>query len=216
MAFGIGFCCCCRAKDILFLVDVTGSMGGPLGSLKPALKSIFDSLSGGRKFAVVAFYDLDDAGGVFDVRCNFTGDEATFDAAVDTLEAAGGGDGPEGQFAALTEAASQWESIGGNSDKPRVIVVFGDNRGWVDNSKGHPYPSVADVIDELNAAAIAVCAFGQSSLFADAVAGVNEFAATVQPGKMVELCDETGGSYHADGDAASIEAAICEADPVTV
>jgi len=84
--------------DVLFLIDTTGSMGDEIERVKQSLLAVTRKLrSLSREFdlryAAVLYRDVGDE---YVTKSHpFTGDIEAFDAALQTIRAAGGGDGPE-------------------------------------------------------------------------------------------------------------------------
>ena len=84
-----------------FLIDTTGSMGGPISSVRTSLSSaggIIDRVRAAIpdvQFGVGEFRDYGD-GRLYNHRQDITSDAALAQTAVNGLSASGGGDGPEG------------------------------------------------------------------------------------------------------------------------
>jgi photosystem II stability/assembly factor-like uncharacterized protein len=99
--------------DVFFLIDTTGSMGGVIDALRLALARIVNdlSLSGIRaSFGVGSFKDFpkNGWGGTGDKPYELYREigpvDQSLQIALQRLQASGGGDGPEAQFAAIYEA----------------------------------------------------------------------------------------------------------------
>lgn len=145
--------------DVMFLADNTGSMGGVIGTVRNNAQVILDAISGGDlRFAGidvqfgVASYNGDprEFGGSADVRVSrayqlrqpVTDSRDAVTSAIGQWRASGGGDGPEANFFALHQIATDGGVTDGNgSTDPgygsglatgwrdgaaKVIVWFGD------------------------------------------------------------------------------------------
>lgn len=132
------------AADIYFLMDTTGSMSGPIGSLRASASAVMNGL-------VADFPEVDLAFGAGDFKdfqsptqfdpysfrhqVSLTGDVAAVQAGIDQWIANGGDDLPEGHFYAFDQIAenrapsndgSSAGTIGWRPDAKRILVVFGD------------------------------------------------------------------------------------------
>ena len=136
--------------DIVFVVDISGSMAPCIDALRKNIEAFIDSLSqGGPNNAapvrdwrgkVVGFRDIEAAQGEglpWIVDNSFVTDANALKAQLAALEAAGGGDEPESLLDALYKVASMEATPKGaqsadpgkwryRSDAARVVVVFTD------------------------------------------------------------------------------------------
>jgi len=136
--------------DIVFVVDISGSMAPCIDALRKNIEAFIDSLSqGGPNNAapvrdwrgkVVGFRDIEAAQGEglpWIVDNSFVTDANALKAQLAALEAAGGGDEPESLLDALFKVASMEASSKGvqsadpgkwryRSDAARVVIVFTD------------------------------------------------------------------------------------------
>ncbi len=98
-----------RVADVYILMDTTGSMSGPITSVRTSLSmagGIIDQISAtipDVQFGVGEFKDFGDAF-VYRHRQDISSDPAASQTAVNGLAASGGGDGPEGGIPALFSA----------------------------------------------------------------------------------------------------------------
>lgn len=171
--------------DIYFVIDNTGSMGGPASSFFSNISDVVDetSLLGDVAWAVGKFEDVPTPpwGGPADVAWTevqpLTTDQALVKAV--SFPLAYGGDGPEANLIAL-EAAAQNTAWRPNS--ARYIVYLTDAPGHdPDTTPGYPGPTLQETIDALVAHNIKVLAF--------ATGGIPQAQAIV---------DATGGSLDTD------------------
>ena len=136
--------------DIVFLVDISGSMAPCIDALRRNIEAFIDSLSHGDannaapvrdwRGKVVGYRDLeaDQAAGLpWMVDNEFVRDAAALKAQLGTLQANGGGDEPESLLDALYKVASMEAAPKGSqteepakwryrSDAARVVIVFTD------------------------------------------------------------------------------------------
>lgn len=117
-----------RARlDLVFLIDATGSMGDEIGKLKSTLRTIANEVAQlpsrpDTCFGLVAYRDRGDA---FLVRRHdFTNDLGSFQAVLDALQAAAGGDYPEAMNEALHETVHRMSWRG--TDATRLVVLLAD------------------------------------------------------------------------------------------
>ena len=128
------------AVDIVFVIDITGSMGPVINNVKSAALSFHDDLErvmaekgktiSNLRVRVVAYRDfLDNESDALKLSPFYTlpGDRAQFDTFVRSLSAGGGGDEPESGLEALGAAiCSDWER--GMDRRRHLIVLFTDAR----------------------------------------------------------------------------------------
>ncbi|HYF95779.1 MAG TPA: hypothetical protein VD969_26480 [Symbiobacteriaceae bacterium] len=124
--------------DVYLLADTTGSMGGPIASVKTGASSIVNGL-------IAALPGVDLAFGAGDYK-DFPWDAYAFhhaqsvttntmdvQTAISGWSAGGGADGPEGQLYAYDRIADDAAPLGGTigwrSGAKKILVVFGDAPG---------------------------------------------------------------------------------------
>jgi hypothetical protein len=160
--------------DIVFLIDVTGSMATCIDALRTNIEAFIDTLSRGDannaapvrdwRAKVVGYRDIEtsEADGLpWIVDSPFVRDAGALRLQLATLQAAGGGDEPESLLDALFTVASmqavpkgsQSEDAGKwryRSDAARVVIVFTDasfkETLLVPEAKGGSLQDVANVI----------------------------------------------------------------------
>jgi photosystem II stability/assembly factor-like uncharacterized protein len=158
--------------DVFFLIDTTGSMGGVIDALRLALARIVNdlTLSGIQaSFGVGSFKDFpqNNWGSPGDIPYELYREIGPVDQnlqiALQRLQASGGGDGPEAQFAALYEAvhdAAHMKSFLPTPEYPtewrndalRLAVVGTDTSSHVGGSAGYPGASYEELVAALRAA----------------------------------------------------------------
>ena len=133
--------------DVVFAIDTTGSMGDLIGGVKADVQSIVSQLATLDPDYRVALVDYKDAppNSYEDpyqakVDLNFTTEESAFDAAVEPLYAAGGGDTPESVYTGImTGLELPWRA-----GAHEILIAMGDAGGHpVDPVTGY---TAADVI----------------------------------------------------------------------
>ncbi|KAK4039110.1 hypothetical protein C8A01DRAFT_36943 [Parachaetomium inaequale] len=162
--------------DVVLLVDVTGSMSGPIGNIKTNLATVISTVKASQpaaEFAIASFGDIADPN-PFQVRQGLTGDEAPLQAAVNSLAAGGGGDLPEDWINALYRLSTG--DIAFRDGSSRVVVVVGDAPSH-DPSGGHALGEAIAALQAKNIRVIAVDvgsinALNQATAVTDATGGV--------------------------------------------
>lgn len=207
-----------KRADIYFLADTTGSMGSVLSAVQAGANAMLASLAAtgwDLHYGVGNYKDFPGSQAVaFNHQLSMTNVTAGVATAINTWSAAGGGDGPEGQFFALDQLADYslsgtfgWR--GGNVKK--LIVWFGDapaHDAVCAAISGLGYDiSEASVTSKLVAEQITVLAVGVTTgyplaLDDDPVATSSDYnsacgAAGGAAGQASRIAAATGGSYTA-------------------
>jgi len=131
------------AADIVLAIDTTGSMGPAIAQAKADATNIVTQVQAqipGARFAVVDFKDYPNVGqyppftfgGAGDypylLKAPFTSSAAVVSAAIGTMSASGGGDGPEAYNRTFFEAVND-PALVYNPAAVRFLIVLGDNIG---------------------------------------------------------------------------------------
>ena len=208
--------------DFYFLADNTGSMGSVINNVRSVATSLMTSLSAAYSDAAFGvgryFGDPGEIGesvtSAYDVLTTSTTNTATAQAGINSWIASGGGDGPEANFFALHQAATDGgatdgigatdtgvgggESVGWRGATQKVVLWFGD-------IASHPFFDTEDTVDQaeviaaLNAGGVTVIGLnsrgagsgidggGQATAVTDATGGelVNSFS-SVPVGDIVD------------------------------
>jgi hypothetical protein len=129
-------------SDLLFLQDSTGSQQPYIKSAVNGINNICDSISssvapGGLRVGLVAFRDHPPEDNSFVTKnFGFTSNIAVMRKNLQTLVATGGGDGPEAQTAALSEALNMdWRD---NAVKVVILITDAPPHGIGESSDGFP------------------------------------------------------------------------------
>lgn len=185
--------------DLVFCVDLTGSMGGLIASAKQHMARVFESLRAelgdGLRVAVVGYRDHCDGAKLLEVY-PLDGDVARVAKSIDGLSVSGGGDAPEAVYSGLQACLGLAWAKGSY----RVILLVGDAPPHGVGMAGDSFPkedptklSLDDMANLLEAE------------------GVFVHALAMQPGNPLlvssfqRLSIATGGSYH---DTSSSDAAM--------
>ncbi|MES1182294.1 MAG: vWA domain-containing protein [Myxococcales bacterium] len=157
--------------DLVFLVDVTGSMATCIDALRKNIEAFIESLSRGDgnnvapvrdwRAKVVGYRDIETDGTGWFLDNPFVRDAATLKIQLSALKAEGGGDEPESLLDALYKVATMPATAKGaqtedpqmwryRSDAARVVVVFTDapfkETLSIPEAKGGSLQDVANVV----------------------------------------------------------------------
>jgi len=128
------------AADVVFVLDVTGSMGGEIDQVKTYLGQFATALAGQNidfRLGMVTFLD------VIENIYDFTSDVALFQTYIDAQYAHGGGDVPENSLDALY-AATQFQF----RDSAGRIFIWITDAGYHINNSHTPYTQ-AEIVDAM-------------------------------------------------------------------
>ena len=140
--------------DIIFVLDVTGSMSNEISAVKNNLVEFTDSLSHkGIDFRLGMVTFLDDIENIY----NFTNDVQQFQSYIDVQYAHGGGDGPENSLDALM-AALQFNF---RSSANKVFIWITDNTYHEEDNVSSL--SAENVVDDLLLNGVAVHCIGNEA-----------------------------------------------------
>lgn len=203
---------CGGPLDVLFVFDTTGSMGGVLSSAKSGAASVMANVQAtipGAAFGVADYRDTPGYHAYPGYAASYGGandwawkllqpldpDATQANAAIATLTAGGGADGPEALTRAVYESYAD-TNVAWRAGSDRIVVLFTDApahdtnfNGW--NTGGDPgRDGVALTADDLDFETSVAFAGGNGLRFAAIGAGFNGGAAYLQ-----YLAAETDGAY---------------------
>ena len=208
--------------DVVFLVDVTGSLDGEISNLQSGLTSTIipaiASAYADTAFAVAAFgdYPIAPFGGPGDtpyaIRQSLTTNAALVQGAINSLSAFGGGDVPESGTSALFSLGSgaglTWPggsvspaSIGFRAGSKRIVVVVTDADFHNNHVDAGAYtfgaPTFADAVSALTAAGVKAVSIGsvnspETSPIANLEAYAAATAARVTPAALPPIFGAPG------------------------
>jgi Mg-chelatase subunit ChlD len=129
--------------DILFVMDTTGSMGEEIERLRSTIEIINANVGAvapkpALRFGMVLYRDKEDA--YLTRIVPFTSDMEAFQAALDEVEADGGGDTPEDLQSALGDALNKMEW---NQEGLRLAFVITDAEPHLDYGQSYTYAQAA-------------------------------------------------------------------------
>lgn len=178
--------------DVFFLMDETGSMGGPISTVKTAAASILASTLGlgDVAFAVGGYRDQGDSF-AYRLLTDVTTDSAAIQTGINTWSASGGGDTPEANLYALEQAAT---TTSWRSGSERILIWFGDAPGH-DPRLGSTEASATSALVTAGIAVQAVSTGGNLD----------------STGQATRISTATGGAYFASVNTASLVATITSA-----
>lgn len=152
--------------DVLFISDTTGSMSGPISSVRTAFGDVVTNLAGSISnlgTGAGQFKDkFTDGYDPFDYNLDqdITSNSALTQTAINTWSAAGGGDNPEQGLYALSQAAT---TTGWRAGSKRIAVITSD----VGQHEGAQAPggvTVASVAGDLVAAGVTVLSLNAGNM----------------------------------------------------
>ncbi|MFF2911125.1 stalk domain-containing protein [Paenibacillus sp. NPDC057934] len=133
--------------DIVFVMDVTGSMGEVIDYVKETVKKFADSVPAGSNFSIVAYRDINYRSSYKDLEFfPFTNDKNVLKTNLSKLVAAGGGDENESGLEAIHMAAQQ---LAGRKNAKRIIFITDAPVHDKDASTGKTSFSLGQIINEL-------------------------------------------------------------------
>ncbi|MFO0599801.1 MAG: vWA domain-containing protein [Myxococcaceae bacterium] len=114
-----------KRLDLVFCIDVTGSMGGLIASARQHVGKVLDALQtelgDGLRVGFVGYRDHSDGPKLLTVE-PLSGDVKKVRKAIDEVKVDGGGDAPEAVFAALVKCLElDWQKA-----SYRVVILIGD------------------------------------------------------------------------------------------
>jgi Mg-chelatase subunit ChlD len=133
--------------DIVFVMDVTGSMGEVIDYVKETVKKFADSVPSGSNFSIVAYRDINYRSTYKDLEFfPFTNNKNVLKTNLSKLVAAGGGDVNESGLEAIHMAAQQ---LAGRKNAKRIIFITDAPVHDKSTSMGKTSLSLGQIVDEL-------------------------------------------------------------------
>ncbi len=195
-----------EAVDVMLIMDVSGSMGAEIESVKANIAEIVTSLQAEApdiRFGIAAFSDYPNLGGdygdtPYDLIADFAADVPTLTRQLDRVALQGGGDDNESSLRALWETSRvAWRN------GLRVVVIFTDAPPK-DPDAGPD--ATYDTSDDLTLGSTLEALTEDNVIVFTVNAGTNSDARNY----LREVADETGGSYYLLRDADEIPDVIIE------
>ncbi|MBC7252259.1 MAG: FHA domain-containing protein, partial [Anaerolineae bacterium] len=169
------------ALDLIFCIDVTGSMEDDIASVKAAAASIVSTIAARNKdyrVAIIAYRDWDDSMGyaMFE-DYPFSSDQAAIIGNINSLSVGGGDDTPEAVFEALMRAIDS-KSVGGwRNNVNKQIILMGDAPPHNPSRQGYTAAIVAQAAEDADPVVIQAIVVGNGGVYnSEAVAAFRELA----------------------------------------
>lgn len=175
-------------------------MGPAIANVRTQLGAIMTTVQAAQpdaQFAVTSYRDVGEPR-TFVVGTDLTGNAATVQSAINSLTAAGGGDGPEAQLNALWQVGDGGDAISFRADSTRMVVWFGDAPGH-DPSNGHTEADATASLQGVDAQVI-----GISVNTGGYPLGIN------QTGQAQRIVDATDGALYSGVASDQVAAKILE------
>lgn len=179
--------------DLIFCIDVTGSMEDDIASVKAAASNIVSTIAAKNKayrVAIVAYRDWDDSAGhpMFEDFA-FSTDEAAIIANINSLSVGGGDDTPEAVFEALMRAIDSKAVGGWRNNVNKQIILMGDAPPHNPSREGFTPAIVAQAAEDADPVVIQALVVGNDGVYdSDAVAAFRELAELTK-GSFFEAAD---------------------------
>lgn len=178
------------SADIVFVMDVTGSMGETIDYVKDTVKSFVDSVPSGSNFAIVAYRDMNyvDISNKNIEFFEFTNNKNALKGNLNKLTAAGGGDEAESGLDAIHMAVTK---LSGSKNSKRIIFITDAPVHDKGTAQGKADYSIQQIIDELK----------KNNVTLDAIAPTS---GTAQK-QIVQLVNATKGKLYDINDASVLK-----------
>ncbi|MFC3747967.1 stalk domain-containing protein [Paenibacillus sp. GCM10012306] len=147
--------------DIVFVMDVTGSMGEVIDYVKETVKKFADSVPSGSNFSIVAYRDINYRSKYKDLEFfPFTNNKDVLKTNLSKLVAAGGGDENESGLEAIHMATQQ---LAGRKNAKRIIFITDAPVHDKSTSTGKTSLSLSQIVNELKTNKITLDAIAPTS-----------------------------------------------------
>jgi hypothetical protein len=169
------------ALDLIFCIDVTGSMEDDIASVKAAASNVVNSIAGRSKdyrVAIIAYRDWDDSMGyaMFE-DYSFSTDKGTIIGNINSLSVGGGDDTPEAVFEALMRAIDSKTVGGWRNNVNKQVILMGDAPPHDPSREGLTAASVAKAAEEADPVVIQAIVVGNDGVYdSEAVDAFRELA----------------------------------------
>ncbi len=189
--------------DLIFVIDLTGSMWDDIDEVKIQASDIVDEVAevSGYRIAIVGYRDLPDTVTFEDYP--FSRDKEEILANINSLTTSGGGDTPEAVYEALLRAINT-EAIGNWRDGvSKAIILMGDAPPHEKGDIGSPSADYKYTLEDVAEAAYEV---DPANIYSIVIGGDSDAAE-----KFEELADETDGSFFSAAEAEDVPERIMAA-----
>ena len=185
------------ALDLIFCIDVTGSMDDDIGSVKAAASDIVNTIasrSSDYRVAIIAYRDWDDSMGypMFE-DYGFSSDVGTIIGNINSLSVGGGDDEPEAVLEALMRAIESSAVGNWRNNVNKQVIVMGDAPPHDPSQEGYTAAIVAQAAEDADPVVIQAVVVGNDGMYSSEA--VESFR---------ELANLTGGNFFEAADASQV------------
>ena len=183
--------------DLIFCIDVTGSMEDDIDSVKAAASSVVNAVATKNenyRVAIIAYRDWDDSAGLpmFE-DYGFSSDKEAIISNINSLSVGGGDDTPEAVFEALMRAIDSTSVGTWRHNVNKQVILMGDAPPHNPSREGYTPAIVAQAAEDADPVVIQALVVGNSGVYdEDAVAAFRE------------LAQLTGGSFFEAADSSKV------------
>jgi len=189
--------------DLIFCIDVTGSMEDDIAGVKAAASNIVNTIAARSKnyrVAIIAYRDWEDSLGLpmFE-DYGFSSDKEAIIANINSLSVGGGDDTPEAVFEALMRAIDSKVVGGWRSNVNKQVILMGDAPPHNPSRQGFTPATVARAAEEADPVVIQALVVGNDGIYdTEAVEAFRE------------LAELTGGNFLEAADASKVPEVLQE------
>jgi hypothetical protein len=179
--------------DLIFCIDVTGSMDDDIDSVKAAAAGIVDTVAAANddyRVAIIAYRDWDDSMGLpmFE-DFPFSSDKDAIIANINSLSVGGGDDTPEAVFEALMRAIDSTAVGSWRNNVNKQVILMGDAPPHDPSREGYTPAIVAQAAEDADPVVIQAVVVGNDGIYdEEAVAAFRQLAELTQ-GNFFEAAD---------------------------
>ncbi len=152
--------------DLIFCIDVTGSMADDIAGVKAVASNIVDRIvAKGKSYrvAIIAYRDWDDS--VMFEDYPFSSDKATIMANINSLSVGGGGDTPEAVLEALMRGIDSRSVDGWRNNVNKQIILMGDAPPHAPSREGFTAAIVAQAAKDADPVVIQAVLVGNGGVY---------------------------------------------------
>ena len=179
--------------DLIFCIDVTGSMEDDIASVKAAASNIVSTIAAKNdnyRVAIIAYRDWDDSMGysMFEDYA-FSSDKAAIISNINSLSVGGGDDTPEAVFEALMRAIDSKAVGGWRNNVNKQVILMGDAPPHNPSRQGFTPAIVAKAAEDADPVVIQALVVGNDGVYdTEAVEAFRELA-ELTAGNFFEAAD---------------------------
>jgi len=179
--------------DLVFCIDVTGSMEDDIDSVKAAAAGIVDTIAAANddyRVAIIAFRDWDDSMGLpmFE-DFPFSSDKDAIIANINSLSVGGGDDTPEAVFEALMRAIDSTAVGSWRNNVNKQVILMGDAPPHDPSREGFTPAIVAQAAEDADPVVIQAIVVGNDGIYDDDAVAAFRQLAELTKGNFFEAAD---------------------------